>query len=46
MCFAIDNKKNGNAQKEEMKANEIRTYPKRLRHIIEKHLKNSFSQSH
>ena len=32
MCFTIDNKKNGNTQKEEMKANETRTYPEHLRH--------------
>ena len=42
MCFTIDNKKNDNAQKEEMKANETRTYPACLRHIIEKHKKCVF----
>ena len=42
MCFTINNKKNGNVQKEEMKANETRTYPERLQNIIEKHTKKEF----
>ena len=40
--FHIDNKKNGNEQKEEMKANGTRIYPARLIHIIEKHKKVFF----
>ena len=43
LCFTIDNIKNGNTQKEEMKANnETKTHPARLRHIIEKHKKVFF----
>ena len=45
MCSTIDDKKNGNAQKEEMKANETRTYPERLRNIIEKHKKIVFQNN-
>ena len=37
MCFTIDNMKNDHTQKEEMKANETKIYPARLRYIIEKH---------
>ena len=40
MFFTINNKKNGNVQKEEMKANETRTY--RLQNIIEKYTKKEF----
>ena len=42
MCFTVDNEKNGNAQKEEMKANETITYPARLSHIIKNHKKGFF----
>ena len=45
MCFIINNKKNGNAQKEETKANETRTYPERLQNIIEKHKKRVFQNN-
>ena len=45
MYFTIDNKKNANAQKEEMKANETRTYPECLRNIIEKHKKRVFQNN-
>ena len=40
--FHIDNKKNRNEQKEEMKANGTRIYPARLIHITEKHKKVFF----
>ena len=42
MFFPIDNMKNDNAQKEEMKANETKIYLTRLRHITEKHKKGVF----
>ena len=45
MCFIINNKTNGNEQKEEMKANETRTYPERLQNIIEKHKKRVFQNN-
>ena len=37
--------KKGNAQKEEMKANETKIYPARLKHIIEKHKKSVFASN-
>ena len=37
MRFTIDNVKNGNTRKEEIKANETKIYPARLRHTTEKH---------
>ena len=42
MCFNINNMKNGNTQKEEMKANKTKAFPTRLRRIIEKYKKVFF----
>ena len=42
MCFTIDNMKSGNVQKEDMKANETKIYPARLRHITGKYKKEDF----
>ena len=42
MCFTIDNMKSGNVQKEDMKANENKIYPARLRHITGKYKKEDF----
>ena len=44
-CFTINNKKNCNAQEEQMKANETKTYHERLRNIIEKHKKRVFQNN-
>ena len=45
VCLTINNKKNSNAQKEEMEVNETRTYPECLQNIIEKHKKKSFQNN-
>ena len=44
-CFTINSKKNGNAQKEEMKANKTRTYPECLQNTTEKHKKRVFQNN-